>query len=150
MPIDPSKALGAELGGGEASWTPDDVILYHLGVGAGDPPGDIARDLASLSGAPDVSEQQTLKTVWDTLADWSAAGLLLPAFRDEGKSHLSIGFGCTGGQHRSVAVTERLSASLAAAGWRVSIRHRELERRGLAGPVAAPRDAGDVSETGPA
>jgi acyl dehydratase len=35
MPIDPEKAAGAELPAGEASWTPDDVILYHLGVGAG-------------------------------------------------------------------------------------------------------------------
>jgi acyl dehydratase len=40
MPIDPSKALGAELGEGEYSWTPDDVILYHLGVGAGVPATD--------------------------------------------------------------------------------------------------------------
>jgi acyl dehydratase len=35
MPIDPSKALGAELGEGEYTWTQDDVILYHLGLGAG-------------------------------------------------------------------------------------------------------------------
>ncbi len=40
MPIDPSKALGAEFGGGEFSWTRDDVILYHLGVGAGVPATD--------------------------------------------------------------------------------------------------------------
>ncbi len=54
---------------------------------------------------------------------------LLPAYRDEGKSHLSIGFGCTGGQHRSVAVTERFAQTLAQAGWPVSSRHRELERQ---------------------
>ncbi len=63
--------------------------------------------------------------------------LLLPAYVAEGKSHLSIGFGCTGGQHRSVAVTERLAQTLAEAGWQVSIRHRELERRAAAGPARA-------------
>lgn len=54
---------------------------------------------------------------------------LLPAQADEGKAHLSIGFGCTGGQHRSVAVAEILGNALAEAGWSVSKRHRELERR---------------------
>ncbi len=55
--------------------------------------------------------------------------MLLPAHLTEGKAHLSIGFGCTGGQHRSVAVAEKLSKVLAEAGWPVSKRHRELERR---------------------
>lgn len=54
---------------------------------------------------------------------------LLPAFAKEGKSHLCIGIGCTGGQHRSVFVTENLAKLLAGAGWPVSIRHRELSRR---------------------
>ncbi len=40
MPIDPSKALGAELGGGDYTYTQDDVILYHLGLGAGVPATD--------------------------------------------------------------------------------------------------------------
>ncbi len=66
-------------------------------------------------------------------------GLLLPAFAEEGKAHLSIAFGCTGGQHRSVAVAERLSNALAASGWQVSIRHRELERRGGGSPVTGGR-----------
>lgn len=55
--------------------------------------------------------------------------LLLPAYVDEGKSHLSIALGCTGGKHRSVATAEKLVNTLAASGWQVSIRHRELERR---------------------
>lgn len=40
MPVDPQKALGAELPPVTGSWAPDDVILYHLGVGAGNPPTD--------------------------------------------------------------------------------------------------------------
>ncbi|MEE9388063.1 MAG: RNase adapter RapZ [Paracoccaceae bacterium] len=62
------------------------------------------------------------------------ADLLLPAFAEEGKSHIVLAFGCTGGQHRSVAVAEQLAKTLAASDWQVSIRHRELER----GAVVAP------------
>lgn len=61
--------------------------------------------------------------------------MLLPAYIDEGKAHLSIGFGCTGGQHRSVAVAEKLVNALAHSGWQVSIRHREMERKALTGPA---------------
>jgi UPF0042 nucleotide-binding protein len=51
---------------------------------------------------------------------------LLPAYRAEGKSYFGIGLGCTGGRHRSVAVSEALSKTLAEDGWQVSIRHRDL------------------------
>ncbi|MFT4013146.1 MAG: RNase adapter RapZ [Paracoccus sp. (in: a-proteobacteria)] len=54
---------------------------------------------------------------------------VLPAHLDEGKAHLVIGFGCTGGQHRSVTLAEKMADALAQAGWQVSTRHRELERR---------------------
>lgn len=58
--------------------------------------------------------------------------MLLPAHAEEGKAHLSVAFGCTGGQHRSVALAEKLAKTLAEEGWPVSIRHRELERHASA------------------
>lgn len=53
---------------------------------------------------------------------------LIPAYQAEGKTHLSIAFGCTGGQHRSVLLAETTAKALADQGLQVSIRHRELER----------------------
>lgn len=55
--------------------------------------------------------------------------LILPASKSEGKSHISIAFGCTGGQHRSVTLAQAHAFSLAEAGWQVSIRHRELDQK---------------------
>ncbi len=57
--------------------------------------------------------------------------MLLPAYLAEGRSHFSLGFGCTGGRHRSVFTTERLAEALAQQGWQVSIRHRELDRQAM-------------------
>jgi UPF0042 nucleotide-binding protein len=65
------------------------------------------------------------------------ATLLLPAYRDEGKAHFTIGLGCTGGKHRSVCVTQELSVALKNLGWQTSVRHREMERRAM-----IARDAG--------
>ncbi|GLQ35034.1 nucleotide-binding protein [Amylibacter marinus] len=57
------------------------------------------------------------------------AQMLLPAYREEGKAHFTIGLGCTGGRHRSVCVTQELATQLSDLGWQISVRHRELERR---------------------
>ncbi len=53
---------------------------------------------------------------------------LLPQYMQEGKSYLSIAFGCTGGQHRSVMVAERVKKLLTSAGYRVKCVHRDIPR----------------------
>ncbi len=52
---------------------------------------------------------------------------LLPQYLEEGKSYLTIAIGCTGGQHRSVAIAEALGRTLRRTrGMRVEVKHREL------------------------
>lgn len=53
---------------------------------------------------------------------------LLPKYQSEGKSYLSIGIGCTGGHHRSVAISEELRDRLTAHGVNASVSHRDMER----------------------
>ena len=53
---------------------------------------------------------------------------LLPAYQTEGRSYLTIAIGCTGGRHRSVAVTEAIGAWLAANGHHPRITHRDIFR----------------------
>ncbi len=56
--------------------------------------------------------------------------MLLPAYKAEGKAYFTIALGCTGGRHRSVTVAEALAGRLNSEGWPVSLRHRELDRKG--------------------
>lgn len=56
--------------------------------------------------------------------------MLLPAFVREGKSYVTIALGCSGGRHRSVATAVALAQSVAGAGWRPNLRHRELDDDG--------------------
>ena len=53
---------------------------------------------------------------------------LIPRFEAEGKSYLSVGVGCTGGRHRSVAIAEEIGRRLTAAEIPVSVRHRDRDR----------------------
>ena len=73
-----------------------------------------------------VAEDERFQPFFDKTLEM--AELLLPAYLEEGKAHFALGFGCTGGQHRSVAIAEKMSQALAERGWQVSTRHRELER----------------------
>ena len=54
--------------------------------------------------------------------------LLVPAFEKEGKSYLTIAFGCTGGQHRSVTVAEEVAGRLVRRGVELRVQHRDLGR----------------------
>lgn len=51
---------------------------------------------------------------------------LLPRYFEEGKSYISVAFGCTGGRHRSVHVAERVAARLREAGFSPTVEHRDL------------------------
>ncbi|MFP5209873.1 MAG: RNase adapter RapZ [Acidobacteriota bacterium] len=54
---------------------------------------------------------------------------LLPHYVDEGKSYLTVAFGCTGGQHRSVMMAEEMARRLRKAGYRVKALHRDMPKR---------------------
>jgi UPF0042 nucleotide-binding protein len=57
-------------------------------------------------------------------------GFLIPRYRSEGKSYLTIGIGCTGGRHRSVAIAEEIGRRLTpAAEVEVTVAHRDLPDR---------------------
>ena len=53
---------------------------------------------------------------------------LLPHYVEEGKSYLTVAFGCTGGQHRSVMMAEELAKRLKKAGYQVKALHRDIGR----------------------
>ncbi len=53
---------------------------------------------------------------------------LLPHYIEEGKSYLTVAFGCTGGQHRSVMMAEEMSKRLGKAGYQVKALHRDMVR----------------------
>ena len=52
----------------------------------------------------------------------------MPGYVKEGKSSLTVAIGCTGGQHRSVALTERVGQALEKE-YKVNITHRDKDKR---------------------
>jgi len=52
---------------------------------------------------------------------------VLPRYSEDGKAYVTVAFGCTGGRHRSVCVTEEIAKRLRAAGFSPTIAHRNLE-----------------------
>ena len=68
-------------------------------------------------------EQEGFEEFYARLFDF--VSYVLPGYRREMKSYLTIGVGCTGGKHRSVAIGQRLSDDLAAKGYSVETVHRD-------------------------
>jgi UPF0042 nucleotide-binding protein len=70
--------------------------------------------------------QPEYETFYGKLVDF--VSYLLPGYRKEMKSYLTIGIGCTGGKHRSVAIGQRLGEDLERLGYSVEIVHRDAKR----------------------
>jgi len=89
---------------------------------------DALKDKTGLD--PEVIEYLKQQPEYDTfyakLLDFVT--YLVPGYQREMKSYLTIGIGCTGGKHRSVAVGERLGMDLESRGYTVEIVHRDFKR----------------------
>lgn len=89
-------------------------------------------DLRPLTGRdPDVAAYVNRDGALDTFYEhlFPLLDYLLPQYVAEGKSHLTIAIGCTGGRHRSVAIAEQLAKRFAAHGdYLVELSHRDVER----------------------
>jgi UPF0042 nucleotide-binding protein len=83
-------------------------------------PGTDPRVSEFVLGQPDA------KAFVDRLLD--LCGFLLPRYRAEGKSYLTVAIGCTGGKHRSVAVAAAVAERLEAGGQPVRLWHRDVEK----------------------
>jgi len=90
------------------------------------------QDLRGLSGLDDpvagyvLDRPETKRFIADFVGMVEA---LAPSYEAEHKSHLSIGIGCTGGRHRSVAIAEEIAARLDKAGFPVRLVHRDIDRQ---------------------
>jgi len=79
---------------------------------------------------PDVAEYVLKSERSTALLDRLRAllGFLLPLYDDEGKAYLTVGIGCTGGRHRSVAIANQLAQDLRALDREVNVTHRDAEK----------------------
>lgn len=83
-------------------------------------PGTDKRVIGFLEKQTEVGE--TIKRFADLLK------YLLPLYKKEGKSYLTIGIGCTGGRHRSVMVANRLFENIKNEGYETTISHRDVQK----------------------
>ncbi len=83
-------------------------------------PGTDAQVVGFLENEPEVAE--TIRRFTDLLE------YLLPLYKREGKSYLTVAIGCTGGRHRSVMVANRLTEALKKDDFEVSVIHRDVQK----------------------
>ncbi|HEX9944063.1 MAG TPA: RNase adapter RapZ [Thermoanaerobaculia bacterium] len=92
----------------------------HFVPGLREHTGQDVEVLAYLDRQPDFGE--LVERLLDLLL------YLLPRYRRENRSYLSVAVGCTGGRHRSVAICERLKGLLDERGWPARVIHRDIAR----------------------
>jgi len=83
-------------------------------------PGNDPRVIKYLKAQPEVEE--TVRRFSDLL------NYLLPQYKHEGKSYLTVGIGCTGGRHRSVMIANELASRLRRAGFEARAVHRDVQQ----------------------
>ncbi len=89
-------------------------------------------ELKELTGFDDLVKQYVLQQsqTHEFIDKWfSLLDTLMPGYVDEGKQHLSIGIGCTGGQHRSVVLAQETAEYLRSKDYNVHCSHRDVNKR---------------------
>lgn len=123
---------------------PLQVLVQSFGFRYGLPTGsDVVMDIRFLPNPHFVENLRPLSGLDSSVANYvlsqaeaqdfllrfeSLLTFLLPQYQREGKSYLTISIGCTGGRHRSVAVTAHLANQLSASGFDVRQIHRDIDK----------------------
>ena len=121
------------------------VQLQSFGFRYGIPPGsDLVMDVRFLPNPHFVDELRAHNGLERSVSDYvlgqpacrdflrhyqEMMAFLLPHYQREGKSYLTIGVGCTGGRHRSVAVANELTKRLEREGRRINLIHRDIHAK---------------------
>jgi len=103
---------------------------------------DGLRELTGLDAAVGryIAEDESYEPVVSRIEDLLLT--LLPRYRAEGRSYVTIAFGCTGGRHRSVHLAERVAALLREKGFSPTVEHRDLASPPREGVEGGPAGAG--------